>query len=230
MSNVSPVPFVIVHHEPHSVAARLADLGKGLNIELMQEVATAWDAGMASAPPFGSIMGPGWIGWNLAVSRLREALSLHNWSRSDPKTLPLTTSPGGGITIAVTGGDMQTGIAEGKPTTRNSKGRFTLGKVRLNADQLAMKVVEMIEYVRRTSMQTKKVDRHKLTWVLLVHIDAKEIRAELSLPSEITGRVITGFRERLIIPAVPRHPAPGVKQDAPANTDDQIDVPLERDA
>jgi hypothetical protein len=63
-----------------------------------------------------------------------------------------------------------------------------------------------------------------LTWFLLLHRAAKEIRGELSLPSAMSpdGR-ITRWQERIIISAIPLDDAE-IEVQAPQGPDLEIDV------
>jgi hypothetical protein len=48
-------------------------------------------------------------------------------------------------------------------------------------------------------------DRRHVTWLLLHYYDrnSKEIRLELSLPSEMTGKQVTAWHERILLETIP---------------------------
>ena len=65
------------------------------------------------------------------------------------------------------------------------------------------------------------------TWMLLIHIEDEECRAELSLPSAFDDRNVTEWAERIFIPL------PGIDGGLPVEDpigDTDIDVPVKRKA
>lgn len=117
------------------------------------------------------------------------------WSRSDEGNFCTVVEPGGRFAIAVASGSEYTGVVNREiPTTKCRKGPNTADAVHTN-EQLYL-------FKELAPVATREPDR--ATWILLFHNDAKEIRAELSLPNSIgDDGHIDGWRERIILGSQP---------------------------
>jgi hypothetical protein len=117
--------------------------------------------------------------------------------RKDIGNFPLTVHETLRAAIAVAAGDEGTGRPEAVPSNRSRKGKNTIDAIELNQQ------FDMFEaFLPRPD---ENPDGYK-TWVLLHHTDPlkKEIRIELSLPSEIgdDGK-ISAWSERILIGNLP---------------------------
>ncbi len=143
----------------------------------------------------------GYSMWAQTVAALRDNLRPDGWLKSDQGNYELTINDTVKLAIAVTTGDECTGLAHLNPSNKCPKGINTVDAISANnqSDLFAEFLPPVIE---QTGLNT---------WVLLMHLSDNEIRAELSLPSEISNGKIKAWKERIILPAIPR-------------TDDFIDV------
>jgi hypothetical protein len=190
------------HYEIADVDSRLADLG--LNEALLAEVVRQGYVAFISCSPNDPPFFPGFSAWASMVRSLREYL-LPAWERSDDNNYSLVVNVAGTVAIAVATGDEATGRRGETPTTKSSKGPSTSGAVNLNQMQLALTI-------EGTTVPTVSTSDHdaapRMTWILLVHRAANEVRCELSLPSSMgaDGRV-DRWEERIILKAIPTDPA-----------------------
>jgi hypothetical protein len=116
------------------------------------------------------------------------------------------------VAIAVTAGDEATGCPDVQPRTGNPKGAMTVAAVAANIGPQTL--FEADEFRRQT-------------WFLLYYRDEGEIRAELSLPDNVSASGhIDSWSERIIIPPYP------LDERVPAAAGPQpvlpIDVPVRR--
>jgi hypothetical protein len=181
--------LVKLHTKHEEVDAALAALGLTRQVLLEAVLAglLARDACTPNDPPFL----PGIYQWGRTVRVLREVLAPLGWSRSDEGNFCTVVEPEGRFAIAVASGCEQTGVVGREmPTTKCRKGPNTADAVHAN-EQLYL-------FRELAPVVTREPDR--ATWILLFHNDAKEIRAELSLPNSIgEDGHINGWRDRIII-------------------------------
>ena len=204
-----------VYSEPDDVKARLAAMG--LTEEPLLHAAQCWHLSRvsftANHPPFGV----GIASWMEAVAALREGLLPVGWTRSDEKNYALVIHPDGSFAINVATGDAGVGRPSANVSNKAPKGISTADAISVNQVQLELDLpVPDMPHVRG--------DDGALTWFLLLHRAATEVRCELSLPSQISpdGR-ITRWQERIMLPSIPLDSAE-IEIVAPEGADLDIDV------
>ena len=205
----------IILFDPNEVHARLAVLG--LNEGALLHTAQRWHLSWSSFTPNHPPIGVGISAWTEAVAALREQLAPRGWSRSDEKNYALVIHPDGGMAINVATGDIGTGQVHANPSNKAPKGVSTADAISVNQQQLELDLpVPDMPHVRG--------EDGPLTWFLLLHRTANEIRCELSLPSAMSadGR-ITCWQERIIISTIPLDGAE-IEVEAPQGPDLDIDV------
>ena len=205
----------IILFDPQDVHARLAALG--LNEEALLHTAQRWHLSWSSFTPNHPPIGIGISAWTEAVAALREQLLPRGWARSDEKNYALVIHPDGTTAINVATGDVGTGQVDAVPSNKAPKGVSTADAISVNQQQLELDLpVPDMPHVRG--------EDGPLTWFLLLHRAANEIRCELSLPSAMSpdGR-ITRWQERIIISAIPLDDAE-IQVQAPEGPDLEIDV------
>jgi hypothetical protein len=136
--------------------------------------------------------------------------------RSVERNYALVVHPDGTIAINIATGDAGTGRPEASPSNKAPKGVSTADAISINQQQLELDLpVPDVPHVRG--------EDGPLTWFLLLHRAASELRGELSLPSQMSpdGR-ITHWQERIILTSIPLDEAVTVA--APQGPDVDIDV------
>jgi hypothetical protein len=178
--------------------SRLTELG--LTVSMVERVVRRADAEASICTEFDPPIIAGLTRWGRATRFLREELVPLGWTYDNPRLLARTIHPGGEFAIVVATGDQQTGIAGGMPpTTKHRKGDATVEAVQVNGQ---------IAFDFGSSWELDGVDDGLLTWLLLFYVDENEFRSELSLPNQIQDGWITGWAERIILPAFPRAAEP----------------------
>jgi hypothetical protein len=207
--------FAIIHFDPNDVHARLAALG--LNEEALLHTAQRWHLSWSSFTVNHPPIGIGISAWTEAVAALREQLAPRGWIRSDEKNYALVVHPDATMAINVATGDAGTGQIDATPSNKAPKGISTADAISVNQQQLELPLpVPDMPHVRG--------EDGPLTWFLLLHRAANEIRCELSLPSAMSpdGR-ITRWQERIIISTIPLDGAE-IEVQGPQGPDLEIDV------
>jgi hypothetical protein len=127
------------------------------------------------------------------------------------------------LALVVATGDLATGHPEHTPKTRYPKGPATAEAVEQNRYQLTL--FDPPNVLRLPALEERQ--QTALTWVLLISSQPDCLRAELSLPLVIgiDDRIET-WRERIILPAIPRDDRPEVRR-TPESAPD-VDVPVVR--
>jgi hypothetical protein len=182
-----------IFNEPQDVDARLAELGleRSLLSEALRQ-ANLYRVRLTSHHPrlyrYQVMSGE-------TVAALRDQLVPKGWSKSDDGNYELTINEESTIAIAVASGDDGTGNPNRIPSNKSPKGRHTAEAIEANrqADMFA-------ELLPTPPLSEKSVD----TWILLHHVKADKIEAELSRPSEIDedGKIIS-WSERILLDAIP---------------------------
>lgn len=209
------MPFPQTTFDPVDVSARLAELGLGQ--DQLLHAASRWHLAWASFTPNHPPVGMGMSAWTEAVAALREQLLPMGWERSDERNYALVLNPDGEMAINIAAGDKGTGRPEATPSNKAPKGISTADAISINQQQLELDLpLPEVPHVHGKD--------GPLTWFLLLHRTAEEIRSELSLPSAMSsdGR-ITQWQERIILAAIPLDD-PMEAIDAPEGEDVDIDV------
>jgi len=202
---------MMAHVEHKDVHTRLSALG--LTEEALQHVARRWYAAWSSFTPNHPPFGIGIAAWMEAVAALREKIMPEGWSRSDEDNYALVVSPDGAMAINVATGDLGTGRPDANPSNKAAKAISTAEAISVNQIQLELPL----------PVPELRGGEGPLTWFLLLHRAAEEIRSELSLPLEIVDGRITRWQERIILGAIPLDAEP-INIVAPLGPDLDIDV------
>lgn len=110
--------------------------------------------------------------------------------------------PHGHVAIAVATGNEATGTLS-SPSTKSVKGPSTVDAVEVNRLQAWLPGMEP-----SILSNEQEKDNQEITWLLLIHHAANEIRSELSHPVDIgaDGRVSV-WRERILLQSLPLDPS-----------------------
>lgn len=217
----SPQPARIVVH-PADVDARLQELDPALTQDLMLEAnqrgfEARLEATLAHAPT-----AAGTLHWHAFVPALRLALKVQDWIIKDHKNCPLIISADRSMAIVVMTGNSETGKEYGNPTNQADKGAVL--------DEAVQKNIQYQLFENSALNKMQKGDGGTQLWVLLYHVDAgvkdaREIRSELSLPSNFHKKKIIGWAERIILRSIPTDPSTRITPSLPI---EPIEVVVER--
>lgn len=139
----------------------------------------------------------GFIQWGETVRALRDKMSSMEWFASDDNNFPLCVHPSKNLVIAVQTGNQDTGLSDSNsnPSNRAPKGINTEQGIWSNQKQLSL-------FDSLPDFQYLDKNENRVMWILLYNATPKEIRYELSLPSNINGGRICSWQERLVFPAI----------------------------
>ena len=219
-----------VYAEPISVRERLYRLGVAED-----DLRTAIEYGhrqAASCTAHDPPTAAGYIAWAKATRAFR-ALSIPvGWTTSNARGYPITVHSSGEFAVVVAGGDANTGIEHLTPATRSAKGPAT-------RDAIDENQLSFYTYMPEVFGTPPVLATHnpRMTWVLLHYRDgdAGVIRAELSLPTDMTAEGFVGtWRERIILREISFGPGGGrdIEPDGDSGGEDtgEIDIPIGRKA
>ena len=213
----------IVYSDPIAVVRRLREMD--LTVDVLLNAVTASYQARSNCTELDPKMFPGLTMWATAVRHLRMGL-LPRWKVNDDGNYPLTLSPDGSTAISVATADDATGIANRSPATQSSKGPRTMEAVAANNAQLGLDLVYPENWVLPTYDGGRLGDC--ATWLLLIHCDKTEVRAELSLPLGIDEyRRVSGWKERILLPRIDIDPLRELETD---DRQQPIDIPVQRRA
>lgn len=199
------------------VERRLRSLG--LTTEILLDSVRAGLDGRLSCTELDPPMFPGQTMWAHTLRRLRQRTTLHNWTPNDDGNYSVALSPDKLIAVAVSTGNENTGHPTTMPTTMSRKGPRTAEVVAANQLILDLRLPGEASPVIAGSQQRE-------TWLLLIHMDDSEVRAELSLPLTIDEfDFVSGWRERIILPSVEFGPS---EIDLPVDDSPDIDIAVRR--
>jgi len=139
----------------------------------------------------------------------------------DERNCPLVISPDRTMAIVVMTGNSDTGKTFGNPTNQADKGAVLDEAVQRNIQYQLFEASALAKLQKGGGTQL---------WVLLYHVEAgsngaKEIRTELSLPSEFQRKRIANWSERIILRPMSTEPSTPVIAPIPTIP---FDVPVER--
>jgi hypothetical protein len=163
---------------------------------------------------------PGTLAWGKGMGHLRDLTKPRGWTADSASNYETTVHPSNTHGVAIAAGTAETGRTDGlAPRTKTPKGPATSRAVARNAQ---LSLAQGTDAFRGTGEPVEDKDRK--TWILLHYYDKdlEEIRLELSLPLEMSGKQITAWSERLIIP-------PLVFSSEIEIEDLEADVPIEID-
>ena len=209
-----------VFYKPVDVAETLNDLG--LSNEILWESLAFGVSYAAECTSHDPANLAGILIWGKATRMLRDQLVPRGWTKQNTQNYPTTVHSSGAWAIAVAGGDSRTGLPDKTPATRSEKGPVT--REVIDQNQLSFAGISA-EFARP----------RRQTWLLLHNVDevSGELRAELSLPAEMTddGYVVE-WQVRIILepPSKSLLGQPDANAGAGPNDQDVIDVPVRKRA
>lgn len=205
----------VIHAEPEDVEVALARLGLTV-LPLMRSVRTGYLSRISRTANDAPIAA-GFYHWNETLRTLRDELVVLGWTRVDEQMFSTILSPDGRIAISVSSGDEATGDPRGFPRTKRDKGPRTADAIYTNVEQL--------DFFKTAPEPVSEEAAECLTYVLLFHADATELRAELSLPVSMDEKDhIDSWRERIILRAQPLDPEDAAMPKPDFGPDIDIDV------
>ncbi len=141
---------------------------------------------------------PGILAWGKGIGHLRDVMKTRGWTADSTSNYETVVHPTNAHAIALASGTPETGRADGTPRTKTPKGPATSRVVKQN-QQLSFAGADP------AFGDALVDDKDRETWVLLHYYDreAEEIRCELSCPSEMTGKQVTGWRDRIMLDPMP---------------------------
>jgi hypothetical protein len=134
--------------------------------------------------------------WSETIATLRDSKAKDGWVNDSDRNYETVRHTDGRCQIAVASGTHETGLDGGAgPRTSSKKGAAT-------QDAVAYNQMTLFPLSAGASMQRGVMPP---TWLLLHTYDhaKKEIRCELSLPTEMEGKTITSWSERIILEPIP---------------------------
>lgn len=202
--------------EPGTSASAMS--ASGLSEDIIRKAIELGVRTYKKATPFHPKTHGGSSAWGEVVASIRQDLKLKGWSLLDQNGLSMVCHKDSGISIVISSGDKQTGLEDGFPSSRNSKGAATSNFIDLNYDLFKDEIVSSEE----------QADLSK-TYVLLYFFDfdKKEARFELSLPTEMNAKgYIKGWKERMIFGPISLNAEPKFEDDARAEFNDDVDIDI----
>jgi hypothetical protein len=196
---------------------KLAELG--LTVEVIERVVRRADAEASMCTALDPPIMEGMTRWARTTRFLREELIPQGWRFDNPRNLPRTIHSSGEFAIVASTGDDLTGLLDALPATKYLKGAATARAVEIN-EQLTLDFGDF-------ELSEGDGAGEILTWLLMYHADEDEFRVELSLPDAIVDGRITGWAERIILPAFPRADDRLAEPVAPAGDDSDESVVVE---
>ncbi len=168
-----------VFYQPEDVQPKLAEMG--LTAEVLQETVGQAALARIEVTPHSPRTAGGSMQWFAGVASLRDQLIPLGWEPINEDNQGLVFNKKLGIVLTVAGGDADTGISKGFPTTRSKKGPRTKEAIDRNQIQI------FPEYFRLPI--SERIRNIGTLWMLLVHVSPQhqQVRAELSRPVRYDG-------------------------------------------
>jgi hypothetical protein len=186
---------------------RLAELD--LSVDTILLALQRADIVTRSGSPLDPPIMEGLTRWGLTTRYLREALIGAGWSYDNPRNLARTIHPTGEFAIVVTTGDDCTGLPHQNPGPKHPKGYATELAV-LGNGQLALDLGPLLP----TVVAGRAVTPHPPGPGFCCSTPTRTCSVpKVSLPERFTEGRITRWRERILLPDMPR--APSAADDTP---------------
>lgn len=191
--------------DPDEVRLRLLQLHSDLTLELLSKAILKGLSARNDTTKASASTAAGLKQWLDTLEELRNLLLEKQWNPHDQRNCPFAIAPDRSISIVVMTGNAKTGKPGLEdPSTAADKGAVAEGYVSANRQQ-------------RLFNQAQEQQGTQV-WALLYHYDKelKEVRYELSLPTDFSNKKITGWGERLIMGSIPNSPADfTIREDIP---------------
>lgn len=200
-SQSTPRVFTEIEH----VNARLLELSPTLELEVLTEVMVAGYRARIEATPLHAVTAAGTYQWHAVIAELRTYFVGEGWTAQDPQNCPMILSPDRSIAIIAMTGDSETGKPHGSPTNQADKGAVVEKRVELN---------KQYSLFKQASANGKQATQ---MWILLYHYDqsTREVRFEISLPSEFHKKKIIAWEERVILGSISGSPMNNIEHPRP---------------
>lgn len=218
MGNADPAAGgALVHHGTEAVD-RLDQLGIGIG--RLFAALDAGDVAARQADEFSPVMAAGTLRWLETVRMLRQGLATDGWSLNDDRNSPRVIDPAGRVAVVPVSGSADSGLIDGTPRTANPRGAASSRAVQVNR-QLEFDFAAAL----LADMAAEKSVR-VTTWFLLYYRSQDDVlRAELSLPVQISDRgIVGGWRERILLPSRSFGPEQIIPLDAGGDDGVEFDI------
>lgn len=138
---------------------------------------------------------PGTTVWAKGIGHLRDLLVPLGWTADRSANFETVVHPSNSQAVAIAAGTSQVGIEGIAPRTRTPRGPATNRAVKAN-QQMTLGIGT--DAFTGTGVRTT-ADRDRVTWLLLHYLDPdeEEVRVELSLPLEMSGKQISRWKTRI---------------------------------
>lgn len=185
-----PAPRVLT--DIVEVIARLYKLSPDLELEALTEINEEGLRARFEATSLHAVTAPGTYQWHAVIAQMRTHYVGKDWTALDPKNCPMILSPDRSIAIIAMTGNSDTGKLHGYPANQADKGSFLESRIELN---------KQYSLFKKQTMGGKQATQ---MWILLYHYDVlkREVRFELSLPSDFHKKKIIAWEERIILGAI----------------------------
>lgn len=189
----------LLHVDTDAVVSALArmDLTEETLLTAVRASYLAKANSTANHPP----MHAPFVAWSDAVRALRDGLVTQGWRNSNSNNWPRSIHPDSKVALTVATGNEATGRANGSPSTKAAKGPSTVSALLVNRElQFTLPGIDH----PGDEEPDGEANGQAVTWLLLIHHGANELRAELSLPLDVDrdGRVSV-WRERILLKSLP---------------------------
>lgn len=184
--------------EGQNATARLLDLD--LTAAELQQVVLVGYTAAADCTDHEPRTFVGMMPWGRGLGHLRDLTAPRGWRADRIDNYETAAHASNSHCVAICSGSPDTGHVRGMPRSRNPKGKMTQRMVERNAQLSLGHGNDVFAGTGEPVVE----DEDRETWLLLHYYDREkeEIRLELSCPSEMTGKQITDWRERIIIEPV----------------------------
>jgi hypothetical protein len=199
--------------KPYEVAEALRTLGRGLTVEVLEQVIKrgeiARDTCTKNDPP----STPGYNAWSTSVRVMRDLLTPLGWERNDDQNYSTVISPAKDVAIAIATGNDGTGDETQESNTKYPRGVATQAAVDMNA--------YLFTLLDPTPEEAAEANR--ATWIFLKKRVGDTVRAELSLPAAMTANgFVDHWDTRIILKPIPIDPAVMLEDDSTEDVDVQV--------
>jgi hypothetical protein len=173
--------------------------------------------------------GAGLVRWLHLVRNLSLLMLPRGWERCDIDNVPRLIHRERRIALVVVRGDDATGLPHHEvgrdPRSKYPRGSATIRAVHVN-DAPFLPLFAILQ-----NEDVVNLDEYK-TWFLVVHVDAEQVRAEISLPIPSDSVYLERWHERLLLPKLPNDGGSDIDIDINGGDDpdagyEDIDIPVE---
>lgn len=201
----------------------------GLTPEILRNALLAGLAARNEATRNDPATSAGYNQWGRTVRGLRDQLVGNGWRRSESRGISSTVSPDKSFAIIVATGDEFTGLDEKVlPDTKRARG--AAGRHLIKTNQQLTLLFDEGPQNDASEADDEEVDEEKRkTWLLLTSLNAErtELRAELSLPADVTDEgLVCGWAKRILLEPIQLDP----QLDLDENDDQQSEHKKDDDA